>query len=191
MKFLLEGKEANEYRLKFAFEPTAKQLDKLKAALSKYDLISFGPVKKTIFQTKPLDFADMDCGEIYMIDIETELPASQNIMLYDITNCMKVPESLVRVRNAHEPIQSQLDEDGDIEFDEYIPKLMDSDYKDAEPIDPTEYMGDKLSDKIIDEATKDYSEERTPYAEFMSASFNHYYPKADSDVQKDAGPTKE
>lgn len=193
MNILLEGKEPHSYRLKFAFSPSTAHLEKLERMLGKYDIVSFGPVKKTIFQSKPLDFYNIDCGEVYMIDIELGRAVSQNILLYDISSLLKVSEALVHVRCATEPVQIQVQEqEDDIEFDEeYTPKLTDTDYSDADPIDKDEFMGDLLADKVVDESIAQYHEDRTPYAEYMSASFSYYYPKAQSDVAKDNGPIKE
>ncbi|AUS02967.1 hypothetical protein NVP2275O_386 [Vibrio phage 2.275.O._10N.286.54.E11] len=189
---LTESTQSHEYRLKFAFEPTNKCVEKLQRVLSKYDLVSFGPVKKTIFQSKPLDFYELDCGEIYMIDVETSRAVSQNIMLYDITSCLKVSEALVRVRGKNEPVQQPMEEqEDDIKFDEYITKLTDTNYSDAVDIDVNELMGDALADEVAKQTLDQYNNERQPWAEFMDASFNHYYPKAPSDVVKDSGPTKE
>ena len=193
MNILLEAKQTYIYRLKFAFEPSKNDLVKVERMLSKYDSVSFGPLKKTIFQCKPLDFPNLDAGEIFMVDVDLGRAVSQNILLYDVTSLLQVPESLVVVRSALEPLalEAELTEN-DIDFDEeYLPKLEDPDYKDAEKIDVSEWMGDKLADKVVADAIADYSEERTPYAEYMSASFNHFYPKAQSDVPKDKGPTKE
>ena len=52
-------------------------------------------------------------------------------------------------------------------------------------------MGDKLADKVVDAAKADYSKERTPYADYMIAGYEAMYPRAKSDVTKDAGPRKE
>ena len=190
---LKESAQGKEFILKFAFEPKPDMIQKIRQALEKYDIVSFGDVKKTIFQSKPLDFYNLDCGEIYMINIEIMRPASQNIMLYDITSRLKVSEALVRVRGADEPLEiERTAEEHDIDFDEeYCTKLTDPEYKDAPQINSKEFMGDDLADEVVKVSVEEYNKDRTPWAEYMGADFSHYFKKANSDVPKDNGPVKE
>ena len=190
MDFLMQNKDIHEYRLKFAFEPSADQLDCLKKKLSKYDLIDFGPVQKTIFQTKPLDFYHLDCGEIYMIDVQLERPTTQDLLAKDVSALMKVSESLVVVRDKNEPLEIEHSKDLDLD-EEYESILMDPDYKEAESIDPKELCGDEYTDEMVKAVVDHAKSDGGAYKDFMSASFSFYYPKAASDVPKDQGPVKE
>ena len=189
---ILNGEQVYEYRLKFAFEPEGKNVERIKQILEKYDAIDVSPVKRTIFQSRPLDFYNLDCGEIYIIDASTKRPIQDQVLLSEICAAMCCSEALVRVRNKHSVYQEEMDkQEDDLALDEYIVKMTDADYTDAQEINVDDFMGDKLADKAVDAAKAEYSKERTPYADYMIAGYEAMYPRAKSDVAKDAGPRKE
>ena len=189
---ILNGEQVYEYRLKFAFDPEGKNVERVKSILEKYDLVDMSPVKRTIFQSRPLDFYNLDCGEIYIIDASTKRPIQDAVLLSDLCSSMCCSESLVRVRNKNSVYQDEMaQQEDDLQLDEYIVKMNDKDYTDAPTINVDDFMGDKLADKVVDAAKADYSKERTPYADYMIAGYEAMYPRAKSDVTKDAGPRKE
>ncbi|MFD0851312.1 hypothetical protein ACFQ07_03735, partial [Actinomadura adrarensis] len=70
-QILTDKKPVFEYRVKFAVEPTNEQLSKVSQRLmDRYDAFDIGALKKTIFMEKPLDFYELDCGEIWMFDFK-------------------------------------------------------------------------------------------------------------------------
>lgn len=189
---IMNGEQVYEYRLKFAFDPEGKNVDRIKQILEKYDLVDVSPVKRTIFQSRPLDFYNLDCGEIYIIDATTKRPIQDAVLLADICSSMCVSESLVRVRNKNSLYQDEMaKQEDDLQLDEYIVKMTDTNYTDAETINVDDHAGDKFVDKVVDAAVADYSKDRTPYSDFMIAGYEAMYPKAKADVKKDAGPRKE
>lgn len=189
MDIILDGQQIFEYRLKFAFEPCDKQLERIEQLMSKYDLVESTPLKRTIFQTNPHDFPNLDAGEIWMMDVTLGRGLQHDRVTQQLCEALKVPAGLLLVRNMEEPIQEYLAAaEGDIEFDEeYVPKLTDADYSDAADVDHSDNMGDALADK----AAEAKSENSHGYADFMIAGYEQMYPTAKSDVVADQGPTKE
>lgn len=192
MDIILDGEQIFEYRLKFAFPPCEKQVERIEQVLGKYDLIESAPLTRTIFQTNPVDFPQLDAGEVWMMDVTLGRAMQPTVALQEVASIIGASESLIRVRNMAEPLQEYAAEaEGDIEFDEeYTPKTLDSEYTDAAPVDHSDNMGDELSDKAAQAAT-DQAKQRSVYAEFMVAGYEQMYPKAASDVAADQGPTKE
>lgn len=194
MDIILDGEQVFEYRIKFAFQPTDKQVERIEQMLGKFDLIESQPLKRTIFQSRPTDFENLGPGEIWMLDVTLARGLVPSITVSEIGKLLKVSDSFIHVRNMAEPLQEYVtdEENGDIDFDEeYTPKMLDPDYSDAPEINKNDFMGDELSDKVVAAAKADYAKGRTPYAEYMVPGYESMYQKAASDVAQDNGPTKE
>lgn len=192
MDMIIDGEQTFEYRLKFAFPPTDKQVERIERMLGKYDLMESTPIKRTIFQTNPIDFPELDAGEIWMLDVTLARGLQPTVALQEISQLISIPESLIRIRNMADPIQQYVAEtEGDIEFDEeYNVKMLDPDYSEAEPVDHATTMGDELSGRVAKAAT-DHAKDNSVYTEYMVAGYEQMYQKAKADVSADAGPTKE
>ena len=165
-----------EYRVKFACEPSKEQISKLSAFLTtRYDAFEIHALKKTIFQVKPLDFADMDAGEIWMFDFKCRRGVSTDTLMFEIGSMFKWSESLIRVRCTSHPMQEEIGKgEDDINFDEvYVTKMTDTEFKDA-PFSNEEaqaLVGQTRADEVVDAAKEDYKKDRTPYAKYMAAGF--------------------
>lgn len=188
---ILNSEQIHEYRIKFAFEPSEKDVTRIKQILEKYDLLDAGYVKRTIFQSRPLDFYNLDCGEIYIMDISVKRGIQDQVLLHELGAAMHCSEALIRVRNKNSLYQEAMEaQEDDLELDEYIEISVDGSGPELCP-DRDQYAGDDFVDAVVKAAVDDYSKERTPYSDFMVAGFEAMYPKAASDVAKDAGPRKE
>lgn len=161
-----------EYRVKFAFEPTAQNLSIITSRLNdRYDATKIGPVVKTIFQANPIDFPDLDCGETWYFDFTCSRPVSPHVLRYEISSMLQVIEQYVVVRSLMEPFEQELEAEDDIDFDEYLPKLLDSEYTDERKIDINEYSGQERADKAVEDAIKEYKKEPSVYSKYMAAGF--------------------
>lgn len=172
-KILTDLTPEYSYRVKFACEPTSEELHKVVSRLTdRYDAFEIGPMKKTIFQVKPLDFSNLDCGEIWMFDFKCNRGVQPEILLFEIGDLLKWSESLIRVRNLLDPFQENIeDTEDDIEFDEYTPRILDPDYKEVPEVDAEELGGQGRADKAVEDAKEEYKKDRTPYSEYMAAGF--------------------
>lgn len=167
----------NEYRVKFAMEPSKEELARIVVRLeTRYDAVEVTPLVKTIFQDKPMDFPELDCGEIWWFDFTCERGVQPNVLTHEIGFLLSWPETFIHVRNMLEPRQEEMTpiEDGmeEVDFDEVVePLLLDPDYTECPPIDAEEYAGQGRADTAVKDAIEDYKKDRTPYAEYMSAGF--------------------
>lgn len=162
------------YRIKFASEPSKEELHSVVTRLTdRYDAFEVGAMKKTIFQTSPVDFYNLDCGEIWMFDFKCNRGIQPDVLLFEIGALLKWPESLIHVRSNDEPYQEELaDLEDDIEFDElHSPLLLDPDYKEVPEVDAEEIAGQGRAETATKEAIDSYNSGKKPYTEFLSAGF--------------------
>ncbi|MED6699513.1 hypothetical protein VWH97_07235 [Escherichia coli O157] len=167
-QILTENKPVYEYRVKFAFEPSTEQLSKVTQRLvDRYDAFEVGALKKTIFMEKPLDFYELDCGEIWMFDFKCNRGVQSNVLMYEIGNLLSVTEALIRVRSKDEPrqIEMSISED-DVDFDEI--RVIGKDFGDA--VDSTGISGQERADKAVEDAKEEIKRDNK-YSQYMSAGF--------------------
>lgn len=165
------------YRVKFACEPSKEDLSRLHARLNgRYDAFEIGPLKKTIFQDKPQDFYNLDCGEVWMFDFKSRRGVQADVLVHEIGALLQWTEAFIHVRDLLSPLQDEMTpaEDGEVEldFDEVVePLLLDPEYSECPPIDAEEYAGQGRADKAVEDAIASYKKDRTPYAEYMQAGY--------------------
>lgn len=171
-KILIDSTPEYEYRIKFASEPSKEDLSKIHARLrDRYDAIEVGPLLKSIFQDRPLDFYNLDCGEIWWMDFTCTRGLQPEVLLYEIGNMLKWSEALLRVRGKYEPVEMEHDM-GDseaLDLDEYDPVLGEP-FGKAEP-DAQELAGQQRAEDAVQDALEELGAKKANYAEFMSAGF--------------------
>lgn len=175
-QYILDLNPEYDYRVKFASEPSKEDLSKLNSLLTdKYDAFEISPMKRTMFQVHPLDFADIDCGEIWIVDFKARRGVSSEVLQFEIGNLFKMSESLIRVRSSFSPAQMEIAKgEDDIDFDEeYTPRMTDSEYSDS-PVtskEAQELVGQERADAVVDASKEHYKKDRTPYMQYMAAGF--------------------
>lgn len=169
-QILTEKKPVYEYRVKFACEPTPEQLSKVtQRLLDRYDAFEVGALKKTIFMERPLDFYELECGEIWMFDFKCHRGVQSNVLMYEIGNLLSMSEALIRVRGKDEPRQIEMtDLEDDIDFDDYEP-VVGVDFGKAE--DSHDIAGQARADAAVKSA-KDELKSNNKYSQYMSAGFS-------------------
>jgi hypothetical protein len=156
-QYLAESESVHEFRVKFATEPTDKQLDAMELHLRKYDVHDITTPTKTIMQKNPRDFRSIKAAEVYMIDFKTRQPASPLQLLAELTQKMGIHERLIIVRNKLEPLHIE-DEDKEEPTENYKTRLTDAEYSEFENPNADEYYGEKCKDSFIKDITKDRAE---------------------------------
>lgn len=171
-QILIDNTPEYEYRIKFACEPTKEDLSKIHARLrDRYDATEIGPLLKSIFQDRPLDFYNLDCGEIWWMDFKCTRGLQPEVLLYEIGNMLKWSEALLRVRGKNEPVEIEQDscDDSDLELDEYDP-VLGVPFGEEEP-DGQELAGQERAEDAVQDALVKLGAKKANYAEFMSAGF--------------------
>lgn len=175
-QYILDSNPEYEYRVKFACEPSKEDMSKMHSLLTdRYDAFEVSPMKRTMFQVKPLDFADIDCGEIWILDFKAHRGVSTEVLLFELGNLLKWSESMIRVRSSFSPAQMEIAKgEDDIDFDEeYTTRMTDNEYKDSDVTskEAQELVGQARADAVVDAAKAHYKKDRTPYMQYMAAGF--------------------
>lgn len=158
-----------EYRVKFAKEPSKEELSKVNARLlDRYDATEIGAVQRLMFSERPLDFYELDCGEIWMFDFKCTRGVAANVLMYEIGNLLKWSEALIRVRSTNEPREIEIEQAEDIDFDEYE-TVIGQEVGEAIP-DSAELVGQERADKAVKDGLESLNKE-SKYSEYMSAAF--------------------
>lgn len=161
-----------EYRVKFAMEPTKEDMAKITARLlDRYDAVDVGPLTKLIFQEKPLDFYELDCGEIWMFDFTCNRGVQPEVLRYEIGNLLKWTEAYIKVRGKGEPIEIERNEEhDDIDFDEYETVLGEPF---GEPVpDGQELAGQERADVAVKNALDNLEKKSDKFAKYLAAGFS-------------------
>lgn len=164
MKTLLEYIESiqqkHDIRIKFCHELSDDDMDKVERHLEKYDAEKVSRPTKTILQSRPLDFPNIDMAEIYIIDFTACLPVSTEMLKQELAKLLNLPEGHVVVRNALEPREQEAEHDEEGEKFKNKPEKLEAklgtEYsKDEAPEQKaTDLYGDKYNSKFLKELKK-------------------------------------
>lgn len=156
LEYIEQLKEKHEFRVKIACEVTDEMMDKIERHLQKYDAEKISSPSKTILQARPLDFPNLDMGEIYIIDFTSNLPVSNEMLKQELVRLLDVSEGLVVVRGANEDREIEQEEEKlQDKKEEYKPKVgADYDKSEAAEQKPADLYGDKFNTSLLKELKK-------------------------------------
>jgi len=145
-EYIQEVDKEYNWRIKFAVPVTAEMLDKVEELLARFGVKKVGPVKKTIMQARPLDFADIGPCEIYITDVVCQLPATREAVRERIARGLGITNDVVIVRSPDEPLE--LEHEGkEPESEKKEEPLLTSDYPKTE--EPTKFYGDVYNQDLV------------------------------------------
>jgi hypothetical protein len=109
-RYIAEANKEYHLRLKTIVPLDDEAMDKIEMCVAKYQLLAISRPIKTILQRAPLDFPNVESGEVYIVDMSFGLPTAPHIIRADIRKALNAPENYVFVRNKNEPgeIQSEI-----------------------------------------------------------------------------------
>jgi hypothetical protein len=81
------------------------EMDRIERAVAKYKPLDISRPKKTMLQKQPMDFANIENHEVYVVDLVTGLPASSYVLQQELRNALNCPEKYIVVRAANEPVE--------------------------------------------------------------------------------------
>lgn len=119
-EYIAERKTEYPIRVKFLnpnpFRPKEEEAswislitDRLEAYLEKYNLLEISPPTKTSFQSKPLDFPQIDHGEVFVIDAILGYPVGTSLIHDEIQRHLKLKAAEVVVKTPTDP--SEIEEE--------------------------------------------------------------------------------
>ena len=152
--YLAEAEKTYKYRVKTVVEANDDFLDRMERALVKYDLVDVSRPKKTIVQYYPRDFRDVEAGEVYIIDIETRMPASSAVLQQELVSALECAARFIVVRGENEPAElesvklaADLENGEDAEPAEAL--LNDAEYGEVENKEPEQDFGDDYNERLL------------------------------------------
>jgi len=112
-------KEGNiKLKIKTAVELTKEQYDTLVNFLYyKYRLTNISNPKKLVFQSKPLDFIDIDNTEIFVIDAELGYPIPAYVIEQELSEILNISRKFIVVRNENDTYENEITETNNKEYE--------------------------------------------------------------------------
>jgi len=148
-QYLAESAKIYKYRVKSVCQIDDHFISTLKHALFKYDVKSVSAPKKLMAQKSPMDFASFPMAEIWILDIETGVPASSYVLAVELRQALQIQESMLVVRGENEPVELEAQKIEEIHKDDVQGALLDdANYAEAEQ--PAEIaFGDAYNKKLL------------------------------------------
>ena len=151
-EYLTESKNTYTFRIKLAKELSGDDLSRIENHLAKYDVQKVSAPTKLMLQSVPYDFPQLRGYEIFVIEFETNLPASAYQIQTEIQTLLGISDGFMKVRSDQEPLEKQeqaLSDDAEV-----ASLLADNTYSEAEKINPDDYFGDKYNTSFVQELLK-------------------------------------
>jgi hypothetical protein len=157
-RYLAEAERRYRFRVKSVVPLDDKALDKIESAVARYQPLDISRPRKTMLQRHPMDFFDIENMEVYIVDMELALPASQYILKQEIRQSLNVPEKYIVVHGDNDPNEIEGEKMAalaDINAEALKLGLVASsalagdDYPEAEPIDATTLYGNAHNSAFI------------------------------------------
>lgn len=104
LDYLLQIKKDQTFIIKLAFKPEQEDIVRLESTFQKYDLIDMTKPEKTVFQANPLDFPNIDYGEIYILEATFGYPTTEKFLIEDVKQVFGVEYERINIRNKNEPL---------------------------------------------------------------------------------------
>lgn len=152
--YLMMKQKPYAYKIKFAYPLEEYHFDRIGTVLDKYELVGVNNINRLPFQKNPLDFPTVDSSEIYVFEIETNIPMSDMAVKQEIKKATKIHEDFIAIRNENSPYNEY--EENIIKFQEskYKSKLEDPHYE-TDGVEDQNLYGDEYNKDMIDALTKD------------------------------------
>ena len=159
-EYIEQLQQKHDIRIKIACEVSDEMMDKIERHLQKYDVQKVNAPNKTILQSRPLDFPNMDMAEVYIIDFTCQLPVSTEMLHQELARLLNMQEGLIVVRNANEPREVEAEHDEEAEKLKKKPEKLEAklgtDYSKDEAAEQKadELYGDKFNTSFLKELKK-------------------------------------
>lgn len=196
-RYIAEAERTYHYRIKTVVPLDDAAMDRIERAIMKYQPLDISLPKKTMLQKHPLDFTQVQNAEVWIVDVETGLPASSYVMLQEIRNALNVPEKFVIVRGDNDPTEAESERlVAQAEMDAEAEKSGMSrasaletaeDYPEANEVDGTQFYGDAYNRRLR-AYLKDVEQTRRP--EKVDPK-NPLFPWRDMPDRADQEPTQD
>lgn len=104
--YLTESEQQYKLRLKTVVPLDDAAMDRIEQLVARYRPVAISRPVKTMLQSHPLDFQNIENAEVWIVDFTFSLPAAQHILRADIRKALNAPEIYVLVRYENEPSET-------------------------------------------------------------------------------------
>ena len=154
-QYLAESTKSYDYKIKIV--GASKDIDKnaLETALQKFDLANMSAGKTTPIMTQPLDFPMLSNEQVTIFDVMTNFPTTSREMKEYLSDIMRIPATHIVVRKPNEPTEEYQAQMDIAKKSEYMNKLHDIEYKDAQVVNAEDFHSTKANMSLLKELLKD------------------------------------
>ena len=154
-QYLAESTKSYDYKIKIV--GASKDIDKnaLETALQKFDLANMSAGKTTPIMTQPLDFPMLSNEQVTIFDVTTNYPTTSREMKEYLSDIMRIPATHIVVRKPNEPTEEYQAQMDIAKKSEYMNKLHDIEYKDAQVVNAEDFHSTKANMSLLKELLKD------------------------------------
>ena len=148
-----EVKKEYNIIMRFATPLTEEMIEKIELHLKKYDLISIGSPKETIFQTTAIGFAEPVNSNVTIINATLSLPVTDYQLILELAKTIKVAHPKVAVTCDYDVGQDAYKEEKDISKEEKDVETYVGKQKQIGPheinYDHKEFYGDEYNKDMV------------------------------------------
>ena len=148
-QFLIENEQQYDFRIKVACECDRDMLDRMETALEKWELKSLSKPERTPIQEHPMDFQTLNNSDVNIMDATVAYPVTANELYSYLSEVVGIPANMLVVINKNHPEEIAREEALKEEGDEYVTKLDDAEYKDADKVKVEDHFGDKYNENML------------------------------------------
>jgi hypothetical protein len=155
-EYLTESKKTYTFRIKLAKEISGDDVTRIENHLAKYDVQKVSAPTKLMLQSVPYDFPQLRGYEIFVIEFETNLPASAYQIQTEIQTLLGISDGFMKVRSDQEPLEQREQALSNDKSDdkESTSLLADGTYSEAEDVNAEDFFGDKYNTSFVQELLK-------------------------------------
>lgn len=147
-EYLLESKQTYDFKIKIAGECPEKCADKIKEALSQYDVASCSSGNRSPIQESHFDFPEHKNCEVTVFEVCLNYPTTSAQVSAAVSHGLKKSETAIRVRNPLEEAEVVLNHANDEKTEEALLE------KDLEEVDGQKLVGQKHTMSLLKELGK-------------------------------------
>lgn len=107
-QYIAESVKTYKFKIKIAGDLREDTIEKMSAAMKKYDCDGVGKAKRTPIQEVPLDFPEMKNTHVNIFDIECRYPVTSHVLTQYLAEKLSMSASCIRVRNPGEEAEIEL-----------------------------------------------------------------------------------
>lgn len=107
-QYIAESVKTYNFKVKIAGDLNEDTVEKMNAALKKYDCDGVGKGKRTPIQETPLEFPEMKNTHVTIFDINCRYPVTSHVLTQYLAEKLAMSASCIRVRNPGEEAEVEL-----------------------------------------------------------------------------------